>query len=362
MANIVDYIQWRGDLNLEQSPFCEVDALILSYFAYVNLDGIAPLQGEDPATVGEVSERFFSRYTPQELEADRSFIRCAPEVMRAMAKADRFRNMRVSDYVNQIALEQELQFSAVRILPGDGTSCVAFRGTDDTIVGWKEDFNLSSGVVGAEDAAVQYLNRVENGSLLPVRIMGHSKGGNLAVYAAAQCAADVQERIVEVYNQDGPGFMPEFLDHPGLKRILPKIRRIVPECSVIGMLLEHTVGPRIIASSQSGIMQHDGLSWLVMGASFVPAEGLDPKAAILRDTLQSWLEGLDSAGRKRLVDDFFAVLEATGVQTLTQLQEGGLKNAALMLKAVEELSQDTRKSIEELLRKLLSHWSEFLTC
>ena len=108
-------------------------------------------------------------------------------------------------------------------------------------------------------------------------------------------------------------------------------------------------------------MQHDGLSWLVMGASFVPAEGLDPKAAILRDTLQGWLEGLDSAGRKRLVDDFFAVLEATGVQTLTQLQEGGLKNAALMLKAMEEVSQDTRKSIEELLRKLLSHWSEFLS-
>lgn len=342
-----------------QTPFCEVDNLVLSYFAYVNLDGIDEITGKSSATLRDVSRRFFEIHTEEELKADKSFIRLAPYMMKAMADSQRFGNARVAHYVNKVVTEEELQFSAVEIILGDGTSYIAFRGTDDTIVGWKEDFNLSNGIVPAQKEAAKYLN--ENGSKnqRPLRTGGHSKGGNLSVYASAKCEQDVKSRIVEVYDNDGPGFTSEFLTDEGFKEILPKIIRIIPECSIIGMLLNHAAEPVIVSSTQKGVYQHDGLSWEVLGPRFVYKQELNRKAAVFNDTLHKWIEGMDGEQRDVFIDDLFSVLEVTKAQTLTQVQDGGLRNARMMLGQIEALNPKSRKIVEELVKSLFSHWTEF---
>ena len=151
MGNIMDYIEWRGDLSFTQSEFNDVDNLILACFSYVNLDGIPEAASQNGIELKALTEKFLQLHTEKELKEDKSFIRFAPFMMLEMAKTERFGQCVIRNYVNEIVAEEAQQFSAVEICLSDGTSYISFRGTDDTIVGWKEDFNLSTGVVPAQE-------------------------------------------------------------------------------------------------------------------------------------------------------------------------------------------------------------------
>lgn len=359
--NFVDYLVWRGDLSLEKSEFNEVDNLILSYLAYVNLDGVAPGMGEVKVTIKEISNRFFEIHSEEELKKDRSFVRMAPHMMKDMAETVRFGNCRIGNYVNKIDAGRDMQFAALEIVLDDNSSYVSFRGTDDTIVGWKEDLNLSNGEVSAEREAMGYLNQVGaecEGYVL--RVGGHSKGGNLAVYAATCCRPEIQNRISVVYNNDGPGFTAEFLGNTELQIIRPRIKRYIPESSVIGMLLEHVAEPIVIKSSQKGILQHDGFSWEVLGPKFLHCEQLSNSAIVMNQIISNWVNGLDRQGREQVISDLFEVLEAPGTETLTQLQENGLKNVPVMMKKIETMAPGSKVALENLFRDLLQHIPEFV--
>ncbi len=382
--NMLDYLAWRGDLTFAQSEFNEVDNLILCYLVYVNLDGAAPGIGENTMTVRDLSERFFEQHTEKELKKDKSFIRLAPKVLKAMASTERFGNLLVPNYVNKIDLEKMLQFAAMEILLGDGTTFIAYRGTDDTIVGWKEDFYLSKGEVPAEKEAVAYLNTagaekkeldvpefVEAAcavraaeraaeAVKKIRIGGHSKGGNLAVYAAACCEEAVQDRILEIYNNDGPGFKMEFFEKPGYQRISNRIKRYIPESSIIGMLLEHVAEPAVIRSDQKGVMQHDGLSWEVVGPSFIYCPVISNFAAGMDRSIKGWLAQVEGEQRQQVIDDLFAVLEATQAATLTELQDGGLKNIRIIMKEIEEMDSDSKGVLQSLLKEMMSNIPQML--
>lgn len=197
MGNIMDYLKWRGDLTFSQDAFNEVDNLLLSYVAYVNLEGLSVGAGEEQVTLEEVSRRFFVLHSEEELAADKSFTRLAPYIVKMMAQSNRYRTSIISNYVNMVNPQLELQFSAVQLDLSDGSKNFCFRGTDDNIVAWKEDFNLGLGEVPAQKLASEYLNRFGVGTST-IRVSGHSKGGNLAVYAAAACKIEVQERITDV--------------------------------------------------------------------------------------------------------------------------------------------------------------------
>lgn len=360
MADMIEYLRWRGDLTFAQSEFNEVDNLIAAYFSYVNLDGVVPGEGEGQITVKDAAEKFFAMHSPKELAKDKSLIRRAPEVLKMAASTRRFGQAVLRNYVNEIEVEKEQQFSAVEVAFGDEISYVSFKGTDDTIIGWKEDFNLSKGVVPAEIEAGRYLERIAGCTKGGLRLGGHSKGGNLAVYAAATCSNAVRNRILEVYSNDGPGFAEEFLENPAIEKVRPKIRHIVPESSIIGMLLMQVTEPIVVESSQKGILQHDGFSWQVSGPSFVHKEKLNPKAMVLKNALDKWIFNMEEEKRDAVINDFFSVLDATGACTLTELQNGGLQNLKAMYRAIESLNPETKDSVEELIKDLVGHWSEFI--
>ena len=216
---------------------------------------------------------------------------------------------------------------------------------------WKEDFNLGLGEVPAQKLASEYLNRFGVGTS-PIRVSGHSKGGNLAVYAAVACKIEVQERITDVYSNDGPGFVHEFVTSDSYKKIQNRIHRYIPDSSIIGMLLENPVEPQVIKSTAKGILQHDAMSWQIEGPHFVSAS-LSESAISLHETLHNWLENIDENARTQFVDDLFSKLESTGVDTLTQVQEGGLKNAAAMLRELHQIVPGTWSELENLLKAVL---------
>lgn len=359
MGNIMDYISWRGDLSFEQSQFNEVDNLILACFSYVNLDGIPAVTKQKGIGLKKLTEEFMKLHTMKELEADKSFIRLAPFMMMEMAKSVRFGKCVVRNYVNDIVTEAEQQFAAMEIVLEDGTSYVSFRGTDDTIIGWKEDFNLSTGVVPAQKRAIEYLQKISEHTAGMLRVGGHSKGGNLAIYGSVMCKS-AHEKILEIYSNDGPGFSREFQELPEMKEMMPKIIRIIPEYSIIGTLLEHEKEPVIVASSSKGLLQHDGFSWEVQGPALVRRDSLNKTALRFIEILHKWIDGMDTEQKRLLIEDLFATLQASGYENLSEVQSGGLKSLAAMVKRVEKFAPESRGMMQELLTAICGGWLEQL--
>ena len=359
MGNIMDYISWRGDLSFAQSEFNEVDNLILACFTYVNLDGIPAVTKQKGIGLKKLTEEFMKLHTMKELEADKSFIRLAPFMMMEMAKSVRFGKCVVRNYVNDIVTEAEQQFAAMEIVLEDGTSYVSFRGTDDTIIGWKEDFNLSTGVVPAQKRAIEYLQKISEHTDGMLRVGGHSKGGNLAIYGSVMCKS-AHEKILEIYSNDGPGFSREFQELPETKEMMPKIIRIIPEYSIIGTLLEHEKEPVIVASSSKGLLQHDGFSWEVQGPALVRRDSLNKTALRFIEILHKWIDGMDMEQKRLLIEDLFATLQASGYENLSEVQSGGLKSLAPMVKRVEKFAPESRGMMQELLTAICGGWLEQL--
>ena len=359
MGNIMDYISWRGDLSFEQSQFNEVDNLILACFSYVNLDGISAVTEQKGIRLKKLTKEFMKLHTMKELEADKSFIRLAPFMMMEMAKSVRFGKCVVRNYVNDIVTEAEQQFAAMEIVLEDGTSYVSFRGTDDTIIGWKEDFNLSTGVVPAQKRAIEYLQKISEHTDGMLRVGGHSKGGNLAIYGSVMCKS-AHEKILEIYSNDGPGFSREFQELPEMKEMMPKIIRIIPEYSIIGTLLEHEKEPVIVASSSKGLLQHDGFSWEVQGPALVRRDSLNKTALRFIEILHKWIDGMDTEQKRLLIEDLFATLQASGYENLSEVQSGGLKSLAAMVKRVERFAPESRGMMQELLTAICGGWLEQL--
>lgn len=347
MANILDYLEWRGDIRLENDSFNAVDNLVLSWMAYVNLDEIMP-NGitNEPITIAQAIDKFFTIYDLQDKLKEASLTRTSALLFARLADCPRFGTMKLLNYVNHISEELQEQFCAMTIEIDENTRYIAFRGTDDTIVGWREDFNMGLMTqVPSQLEAVRYLEETAAGGEHRLILGGHSKGGNLAVYAAFQCSPSIQDRIIQVYNNDGPGFQKEILDSPKYQAMLPRIRTIVPESSIVGMLLGHEEEYDIVKSSQKGIMQHDAGTWEVSRNDFIYLDSVSNASRFLDKSLKEWIESLDDEHRQIFVDSLFAVLDAPGAKTTVELSAMGLKGITSAWKAVSSMDAEVKHNL-----------------
>lgn len=241
----------------------------------------------------------------------------------------------------------------------EDTRYIAFRGTDDTIVGWREDFNMGlMANVPSQLEAVEYVEQTALEGNHRLILGGHSKGGNLAVYAAFRCDKTIRDRIIQVYNNDGPGFQKEILDSPEYQAMLPRIRTIVPESSIVGMLLGHEEEYDIVKSSQKGIMQHDAGTWEVKRNNFVYLDSVSNASRFLDRSLKEWVESLDEERRQIFVDSLFAVLDAPGAKTTVELNAMGMKGLTSAWKAVSNMDAEVKHNLWLIIRSLFKIMSQ----
>ena len=350
MADILSYLDWRGDLSFEERPFNDVDNLILSELAYLDMTGIVPGPGENGIiALKDVYPRYVQMgYDQSCMPNDPRYLACAASQTR------RFGEIRLWRYADEIDRERQIQFAAVTcFLPGGGIY-VDYRGTDHSLVGWREDFNTSfMNETPGQQQAVLYLNAVMAATEGPVMVGGHSKGGNLAVYAAAFCDEIHRDRISIVYSNDGPGFNDKITETEEYRAVLPKVQLTIPESSIIGIIMDNKHASRIVrCSSSNWLEQHNPYSWQVNFQGFELAEDQSGSSRFLNSALDQWISSLTDQEKVIFVNAVFDSMEASGAATLEDLVEDKRASYNAIVKAARELDPEVQKSVVETLKKL----------
>lgn len=352
MGTLFDYITWRGDLSFEADPINEVDNLIFSLISYIDFAGIvSPKHSADPVSLQAAANAFFAR-NPDLRKVSIGLI-IPKEIIRvfyALRDCRRFRSVRMKAYTNLIDLKKEMQFSAVTFVLPTGETVVAYRGTDDTIVGWKENFNMSfMDVIPSQKAAALYLDMAAKYSEGPIYVTGHSKGGNLSVYAGTYCSEETKKRIVRVWSNDGPGFANGLPESDAYLDMKPRIQTLIPQSSVVGMLLEHDKGYTVVKSRQAGVLQHNGLTWEVEGNRFIHLKDVSSECVRTDKTLQEWIRGMTPEQREQFSEAIYQILSADNALTLTQLVSPRNRWLVQSLKLDPEVRKTIRRTIRELI-------------
>ena len=349
---LLDYLQWRNDVPLSVSPFNEVDNVIFSYLSYIDFRDLKE-DWKGFFDLRDLFRDFCEKHSLEEIETTGEFTERAPLLLKEMMEGERFSATKVGYYAEDFDKDKVKQFAALVFLLPDGRNYISFRGTDKTITGWKEDFLMScqSETAGAKEA-VAYFNKIApvlEGELI---LGGHSKGGNFAMYAAAFCEAEYKERIVQVYNNDGPGFREEVIQSSEFQEILPKISTIAPQSSIIGQLLSNPAKQHVIHSMAKGILQHDAMTWEAEKDALVSSE-LDELSEYTKTTLGSWLETMDDATRESLCTTAFSLIESTKSETFIEFSGNLMKNMETIWKEMGKLPEEKKKEIMNALSNLM---------
>lgn len=385
---MLDYLDWRGDIPFSTDPFNEVDALILSEVSYVDFGGIVPGPEEEVdadmlkidavpvVSVADAVKQFWNLHSEAEIESSNTLYKRAPYVLDKLCSGARFGEMYLGGYVNQVSSEKNEQMSAITYYLSDGSSFTAFRGTDDTLIGWKEDFTFSfMKETAGQKSAVDYLNKIygkrydpdrtannrvtdtdgkgqEEWKDCPIRVGGHSKGGNFSVYASAFCEADIKKRIIQIYNNDGPGLLEEITQTDGYREILPRVHNVVPEESLFGILLDSGYYYKVTKSNQKGLWQHDALSWQIKRNQFEEADGVSENSLTLKKVIESWVYGMSLEERRETVDIIFTLLADTGFENVSEISSEHLKSIPDLVRAYRELSPEEKHTFHETVIRL----------
>lgn len=349
MPNIQNHAIDIGHLSLTDRPFDELDALILSQLVYMPLEGF--LSAGQTCTIEDAGEYIRENVTIHPLD---TFQKKRYDLFEACAELPRYAYWEISSYLNEIDNEKEMQFCACTYLLPNGSRCIAYRGTDMTLVGWKEDFNMSFTTVPSQQEAAEYIQKAAAGHGDALYLCGHSKGGNLAVYAAATTDASTRERIRRVYSFDAPGVDEQTLQSDGYALVSERIESYLPQSSIVGMLLNYHPVYTVVKSGTLAVLQHDTMTWQVRDGAFATLPGLDSVSRITDEAVHAWLAGIEPEQRRFLVDTLYRVVASSQADLLTDLVDDWKESANRMLDALRGLDTQERKSIRRMLRALFA--------
>lgn len=351
---VLEYLEKFGSKTFKRLPFGEVDALILSQFSYLKFDGIVPGPDDMDSFVSLTDIKNHPKF--DDLFSDKRYEKPNRKLFKLMSESVRFGDLKLDWYVNIIGDEREIQFSAVTFRFPEGIDYVAYRGTDENMVGWKEDANLSiMEEIPGEKEAVKYLKeaaKVLNGNFY---VGGHSKGGLNAIYASSAAPASVKKRIMGIYSFDGPAIREDVrnkLDYAGIR---DRYHKFVPKSSLIGMIFETDDIYTVVKNKAAGILQHDPYNWIVDGIDFAYEDSLSKSAEVVNTAMANWLKGLDKNARSRFIDCVFEVADACEDNDLVSIALNPVKSIRQMLDGYDRMEDGEREFLKEVLNGLIKN-------
>lgn len=355
IGNIVEYVHSYGYFDFKALPFSAVDALVLAQFVYLKMESLLPVMMPDQPPCHKAVTLREMKDDPEveQLFADSRFEANNRALFYNMCESNRYGGMKCMYCADHICMENETQFMALTCILSDGSVKVLYRGTDETIIGWKEDFNMAFQYpIPGQQASQAYLERVSQYVQGNLDLIGHSKGGNLAVYAAMCVSEDVQKRMGRIYNLDGPGFRTEVYSMGSFEMIADRITKIIPRSSIVGLLLEDHGTYQVVDSKNIGFLQHDPYSWLVDRIDFVYAERIDEIHRIMDEGLNEWAMSLPKEEVEAFVNALFQIVAASEATDLISFTKNWTKSLAGMANAIQNLDEETKNSIYRIMKSL----------
>ena len=353
---MLEYLKWRGDLTFKEKELNEVDALLFSLISYEDFEGIL---NDQSLTLEEVSSIFFQKYNEEELRKRVTFTNRSYEILKAAASTKRFGSLILSNYVNEIDDELDLQFCAMTIEDKNNFKYITFRGTDDTLVGWKEDFQMTyKDEVLSQRKAVDYVHKIFNQDTFITKVFqtydyyvgGHSKGGNLAIYASGHVSKTIQKRIVRIDNFDGPGFSQKVWDQPSMQAIIDKIRTYIPTHSFFGRMFIHKGDITVIKAKQIGLLQHSNFNWHIGVGQFIYDDAVSESSDKAVNALNTLLEDMNGVERENLVEGLFDIFQELGIHNFYDVSKLELNKLLKVLKELSELDNKEKKFLLEFIK------------
>lgn len=357
MKNMLDYIREFGHVSFEERAFSEIDALVLTELEYLPLEKVVPSDenGENFVTVKEIAE-YMKEHKKQLF--DENPMMMTPErheVSQVIADAPRFQSMKFFGAVSVWDKDTTKQFAAITVEVEPGVRLVIFRGTDDTLIGWKEDFLMTySPLVAAQTDAKEYLAKqasVWDGDLM---VSGHSKGGNLALYAAATQVEDVQLRIVDIFCFDSPGLYRSVLETKGYQNIVPLAMRYIPQDALVGLILESEVPYVIVKSNAVGAMQHSAMTWGIEDGQFIKVDKLTKNSLLNDQMFKKWTESVSDEELELFWNVFFELLFTAGIETVNDVYGQFMHYVQEFLKAAGKMDEEKRELLTRVALLLVS--------
>lgn len=348
MATILDYLHWRGDLPITTVPLNPVDQLILARIAYLPLAEFLSSEIKPQLTLQQLMQRLMASSSFHTLSNDDQTL------VRQFDQSPRFQTMPVFAFRHKLDYEQEQQFAAVAIQIKPALTYLSFRGTSDSLVGLKEDFNMTFlHTVPAQVSARHYVQSLLTQVSGQFILGGHSKGGNLATFAACFLPRDLTQRIDTVVSFDGPRLNQELRHDPDFHDLSHKIHHYIPQSSIVGMLMNEGEAYHVVKSSETGLTQHNVYNWQVQPLGFVELQDLDPTSLYLDKTIHEWLASASKAERRTFIDTIYQLLRASGVSKWSDLSETKLQHAWGLLTSYVNVDKTTRKIIIKTIGTLL---------
>ena len=356
MTNMFDYLKWRGDVTFDAYPINEVDSVIFSQLSYVPFDKIVSSEINSPGkTIEEIYDMYFSNPDKKiNLGAIIPAEKIVP-LFSMMSHSARFKDVRVRAYINEVDKDEEKQLCAMCFDLPNGNVYVAFRGTDDNLVSWKEDLNMALFTpIPAQKDAVEYLTKICQATNEKIYIGGHSKGGNLAVYSAFMIDRDLQGKIAAVHSFDGPGFREDFLEitntNPVMRR---KITNFLPQGSIVGSIFD-TIGRDIyVKSNATGLFQHDTFSWYLERINFITVPSLSRSSIQFHTSLKQWVAELTDEEKRSFVEAFFKLCDSCDAATLSDILTNKTKFIGALFKADGTTKKTMFKTVGKSVKSFL---------
>ena len=341
MANILEYIKEYGNITFQEEKFNEIDNLIFSRLSYLPFEDI---KIEEKETFETIANKL------KDIEIKKFIMKNDKELIKLVGKSNRYKDLLVTDYYFSRDDKKEKQFVAITIHLENDEIYISYGGTDDTLVGWKEDFNLSFMThIPAQVEALKYIRRVSKKYNCKIHLGGHSKGGNLAVYAGIFCSKKVQDKIIDITNFDGPGFDKTVVENEKYKRILNKINTYIPQSSIFGRLLEHEEKYTIVTSDQYTFMQHDIFSWRINNQQIEKSDKVTAGSNFMNETVRNWLKTTSPKQREHFINTLYEIVTKTKAKTFKEFTAEWTKNVGIILKSYKDISYEDKKEIGKMI-------------
>ena len=322
MGNLITYVQQYEAQTFQEKSLTDIDILVLTEIAYLPFDEIVSSSFEEKAAISlnQLGKEFETIKEKEHKNNPFMITKERIQLLDVVSKSQRYKDIKVFGFMNDIDDEQTKQFAAVCYQWEEESRWIIFRGTDESLTGWKEDFMMTySDLIPAQIDAIEYLRKQAELFSGRLNISGHSKGGNLSLYASAMQEEDIQHRIQQIYCWDAPGVHRSILNTEGYQRVVSKAKRYIPQDSIVGLMLESQVPYHIIESQGSGISQHSALMWNIEDDHFVELTELTRNSQLTDQTFKQWTEVVSDEDLKLFFDTFFELIFEMGVETVNDV-------------------------------------------